>query len=301
MSAGDILDFADRVAVVTGAGAGLGRAHAMLLAERGARVVVADLPPADGGESTAARVVREITSAGGEAVAAEASVADSVGGAAIVQRAIAAFGRVDIVINNAGIVRDRSFAKLSDEEIDAVLRVHLLGAFNVTRPAWPYMREQGYGRILCTASNAGILGNFGQANYAAAKTGLVGLTRVLAIEGHRYGICANLIAPMGRTQMTEGVAWPVFDALEPEHVSPAVVWLVHEECTVSGETYSVAGGQVARFFTGRTQGIYSARLTPEEIRQRFSEIRSTEGFLELGSATEEIELLASRLGSVSHD
>jgi NAD(P)-dependent dehydrogenase (short-subunit alcohol dehydrogenase family) len=299
MSAGEMLDFVGRVAVVTGAGAGLGRAHAKLLADRGARVVVADLPAADGGDSAAARVVMEIAATGGEAVAAEASVAEPAGGAAIVQRAIDAFGRVDIVINNAGIVRDRTFAKLADEEIDAVIRVHLLGAFNVTRPAWSYMREQGYGRILCTTSNAGILGNFGQANYAAAKTGLLGLTRVLAIEGHRYGICANLIAPMGKTQMTAGVEWPVFDALDPEHVSPAVAWLVHEDCTVSGEMYSVAGGQVARFFIGRTEGVHSSRLTPEEVRDRFHEIRSTEAFLELGSATEEIELLAKRLGSTS--
>jgi NAD(P)-dependent dehydrogenase (short-subunit alcohol dehydrogenase family) len=299
MMAADLLDFTGRVAVVTGAGSGLGRAHAKLLASRGACVVVADLPGGDSADSPARKVVDEIAAAGGDAVPAEASVADANGGEAIVQTALERFGRVDIVINNAGIVRDRSFAKLEDDDIEAVVRVHLFGAFNVTRAAWPHMREQGFGRVLCTTSNAGLLGNFGQANYAAAKTGLIGLTRVLAIEGHRYGICANAIAPMGKTAMTEGVQWPVFEALEPESVSPVVAWLVHESCHASGEIYSAAGGQVARFFVGRTRGIYSDRLTPEDVRDRFDEISSTDEFLEFRSATDEIEALARRLGFAS--
>jgi NAD(P)-dependent dehydrogenase (short-subunit alcohol dehydrogenase family) len=291
-----VLDFEGRVALITGAGSGLGRAHAQLLASRGAAVVVADLPAGGSAASGAALVVESIVANGGEAVVAEGTVADADGGRALVQRALDAYGRLDIVINNAGVVRDRSFAKLDDEALEAVMRVHLFGAFNVTRPAWEHMRAANYGRILNTTSNAGILGNFGQANYAAAKTGLIGLTRVLSIEGRRYGILVNALAPMGKTAMTEGVRWPVFDVLEPELVAPVAAWLVHEACPVTGEVYSAAGGQVSRFFTGLTPGFHSANLTPEDVRDHFAQIRDTDGFVEPPDATAEIELLSQKLG-----
>jgi NAD(P)-dependent dehydrogenase (short-subunit alcohol dehydrogenase family) len=282
--------FDGRVAVVTGAGAGLGREHALLLAARGASVVVADVAAA-----AATGVVAEIEGAGGRAVAAPFSVSESTDGERIVATAVDAFGRVDIVINNAGITRDRTFANLSDDELDAVLRVHLYGAFNVTRPAWRLMREQGYGRVLNTSSNAGILGNFGQTNYGAAKMGLVGLTRVLALEGAKYGIRVNALAPMAKTAMTEEVFAGTFDALDPALVAPVAAWLVHEDCPVTGEIYSAAGGRVARFVIGLTRGFHASGLTIEDVRYRFGEARDPEGLLEPSSALDEIELVRSVL------
>ena len=203
------LGFDGKVAIVTGAGGGLGREHALLLAKRGALVVVNDLGGAvdgsGGSETPAEQVVEEIKAAGGEAVADANSVATPEGGEAIVQTAIDAFGRIDIVVNNAGILRDKAFHNMTDDLVQPVLDVHLRGAFNVTRPAWGKMREQGYGRVVNTASSAGIIGNFGQASYGAAKMGLVGLTHVLAIEGAKHNIKANAISPIARTRMTEEV------------------------------------------------------------------------------------------------
>jgi NAD(P)-dependent dehydrogenase (short-subunit alcohol dehydrogenase family) len=290
-----MLGFEDRVAVITGAGQGLGRAHAELLAARGAAVVLADLPSEDGGSARSAEAATAITEAGGTAVAVGVDVSTSAGGEHLVDAALQAFGRVDIVINNAGIVRDSSFAKLSDADLRAVIDVHLIGAFNVTRPAWRHMRERRYGRILNTTSNAGLLGNFGQSNYAAAKTGLVGLTRVLAIEGAKHGITVNALAPMGKTPMTEGVEWDVFDALEPDQVSAVAAWLVHDKCKANGQIFGAAGGHVARYFIGRTRGHFDPGLTPELVRDRFEAICDTDGFAEFGSATEEIEALAELL------
>ncbi len=206
------LGFDGKVAIVTGAGGGLGRQHALLLASRGALVVVNDL----GGDvhgtgadaSAAQKVVDEIKASGGEAVADHNSVATVHGGAAIVQTAIDAFGRVDIVVNNAGILRDKSFHNMTPELVDAVIDVHLKGAFNVTQPAFVKMREQGYGRIVSTSSSAGIFGNFGQTNYGAAKMGLVGFTNVLALEGVKYNIKANAIAPLAFTAHDRGAARP---------------------------------------------------------------------------------------------
>ncbi len=291
--------FDGRVALVTGAGRGLGRAHAHLLAARGAKVVVADLGggiAGDGGSAEPAQqVVDEITSAGGTAVAATESVAEPAGGEALVQTALEAFGRLDIVVNNAGILRDRSFANLTDDDIDAVLKVHLYGAFNVARPAWRHMREQGYGRILNTTSSSGVLGTFGQANYGAAKMGLVGLTRVLAIEGARYGIKVNALAPMARTRMTEEVLGELVEVLDPDLVAPVAAWLVHEDCAVTGEVYTAAAGRVARFFVGMTPGYHDPRLTIEDVRDHFDEARGTEGFMEPTSSPAEIEYLRSIL------
>src|SRR3990170_4120813 len=220
------LGFDGKVAIITGAGGGLGRQHALLLAARGALVVVNDLGGSVDGTgadaSAAQKVVDEIKAAGGEAVADHNSVATVEGGAAIVQTALDAFERVDIVINNAGILRDKSFHNMTPELVDAVIDVHLKGAFNVTRPAFVKMREQGYGRIVNTSSSAGIFGNFGQTNYGAAKMGLVGFSNVLAVEGAKYNIKANSIATLAFTRMTEDLLGPVGEKLGPEFIAPLV-------------------------------------------------------------------------------
>ena len=276
------LGYDGKVAIITGAGGGLGREHALLLAHRGAQVVVNDLGGSVDGtgsdEGPAAEVVKEIEAAGGVAVVDTSSVATPEGGEAIVKTAMDAFGRVDIVINNAGILRDKTFQKMTDDLVTPVIDVHLRGAFNVTRPAFVQMREQGYGRIVNTSSSSGILGNFGQANYGAAKMGLVGFTRVLAAEGAKYDIKANALSPVARTRMTEELLGKMADKLDPALVAPVVGWLVHESCPVSGEIFTAGGGRVARFFIGMTPGIYSEDLSVEEIRDRFDEIRDPEGY-----------------------
>ncbi|HEX9968739.1 MAG TPA: SDR family NAD(P)-dependent oxidoreductase, partial [Acidimicrobiales bacterium] len=222
---------------------------------------------------------KEIEDLGGIAVADTNSVATPEGGEAIVQTALDAFGRVDIVINNAGILRDKTFHNMTPEFLEPVINVHLMGAFYVTKPAWIKMREQGYGRIVNTASNSGILGNFGQSNYGAAKMGLVGFTRVLAAEGAKYNIKVNALAPVARTRMTEELLGPLAEKLEPKTVSPIVAWLVHEDCPVTGEIYSAAGGRIARFFIGLTEGYYNANLTLEDVRDNFDQIRNEEGYI----------------------
>ncbi len=290
------LGFQDRVAIITGAGGGLGRQHALLLASRGAQVVVNDLGGSvsgeGGSEGPAHATAQEINDLGGVAVPDTNSVATPEGGAAIVATALDAFGRVDIVINNAGILRDKAFHNMTPDLVDSVLAVHLRGAFNVTRPAWIKMREQSYGRVLNTASNAGILGNFGQANYGAAKMGLVGLTRVLAQEGAKYNIKANAIAPVAGTRMTEELLGALAEKLDPALVSPIAAWLVHEDCPVTGEVYSAAGGRIARFFIGLTPGYYNPKLTLEDVRDHFAEIRDEEGYtVPNGIADEFTELL----------
>jgi NAD(P)-dependent dehydrogenase (short-subunit alcohol dehydrogenase family) len=281
-SASQPLSFENRVAVITGAGGGLGREHALLLASRGAQVVINDLGgTVDGSGSSdgpAAKVVKEINDAGGVAVADTNSVSTPEGGEGIIKTAIDAFGRVDIVINNAGILRDKSFHNMTPEMVDAVFDVHLRGAFNVTRAAWSLMREQSYGRIVNTSSNSGILGNFGQANYGAAKMGLVGFSRVLAAEGRKYNIKANALAPIARTRMTEDLLGAAAEKLDPKFVSPVVAWLAHEDCPVTGEIYSAAGGRVARFFIGMTEGYFNQELSLEDVRDHFEQIRDEAGY-----------------------
>jgi NAD(P)-dependent dehydrogenase (short-subunit alcohol dehydrogenase family) len=226
------------------------------------------------------------------------SVATPEGGAAIVQSAIDAFERIDIVINNAGILRDKTFRNMTPEMVDAVIDVHLKGAFNVTQPAWGHMREQGYGRILNTSSNSGLLGNFGQANYGAAKMGLVGLTRVLAAEGARYNIKVNALAPLAWTRMTEDVfGESMGDRFRPELVSPVACFLVHEDCPVSGEIFSAAGGRVARFFIGMTEGYFNPELSAEDVRDHFAEVRDETGYTVPADPTEEMALVAKLLAS----
>ncbi|MFO0649372.1 MAG: SDR family NAD(P)-dependent oxidoreductase [Polyangiales bacterium] len=273
------LRFDGKVAIVTGAGNGLGRSHALLLGSRGAKVVVNDLGGAHtgGGRSSAAadKVVEEIRAAGGEAVANYDSVED---GAKIVQSALDAFGRIDVVINNAGILRDVSYAKMSADDWDLIYRVHVLGAHRVTAAAWPHMREQKYGRVLFTASAAGIYGNFGQANYAMAKLGLVGFSNTLALEGKKANVLVNTIAPIAGSRMTETVLpKELLDALKPEYVSPLVAWLCHESNTDTGGLYEIGGGFMAKLRWERAEGRtwrLGRAITPEAVRDAWGEVTS---------------------------
>ncbi len=291
--------FDGKVAIITGAGGGLGRQHALLLASRGALVVINDLGGSVDGtgsdKGAAEHVVDEIKAAGGEAVADTNSVSTPEGGAAIVQTAIDAFGRVDIVINNAGILRDKAFHNMTPDLVDPVLAVHLKGAFNVTQAAWPYMREQKFGRVISTSSAAGIFGNFGQANYGAAKMGLVGLTRVLAVEGAKYNITANAIAPLALTRMTESLLGGLGDKLDPALISPLVTYLVSAECDVTGRVFSVGGGRVAEVFIAETQGYHHANLTPEDVRDNWATITERSGYAVPTNLGEETGLFLSAL------
>ncbi|MDJ0954705.1 MAG: SDR family NAD(P)-dependent oxidoreductase [Acidimicrobiia bacterium] len=298
-----MVGFEDRVAIVTGAGGGLGRQHALLLAARGAAVVVNDLGgdvTGEGASTTAADdVVAEIEAAGGVAVAEHSSVADPVGGEAIVNKALERFGRLDIVINNAGILRDKSFANLTPDLLHPVLDVHLGGAFYVSRPAFAHMKEQGYGRILFTTSGSGMMGNYGQANYAAAKMGMIGLMNVLKVEGAKYNIKVNAIAPIALTRMTEGLFGGLVDMFPPEQVSPAVAYLVSEECELTGEIWSIGGGSVSRFFIGLTQGYFKdpdgGALTIEDVAAHVGEIRSETDYIVPFSSQDEFGKLGPML------
>ncbi|MEY3493320.1 MAG: hypothetical protein RL413_738, partial [Actinomycetota bacterium] len=232
-----------------------------------------------GASTTAAqKVVDEIKALGGEAVADTNSVATPEGGEAIVKTAIDTFGRVDIVVNNAGILRDKAFHNMEPDLLNPVLDVHLKGAFYVTKPAFVKMREQGYGRIISTSSAAGVFGNFGQTNYGAAKMGLVGFTRVLAVEGARNNIKANAIAPLALTRMTENIMGGLADKLDPGLVSPLVAFLAHEDCPVSGQTFSVGGGRVAHVFIGETQGYFNPSLTLEDVQANWGTITDQKGY-----------------------
>jgi NAD(P)-dependent dehydrogenase (short-subunit alcohol dehydrogenase family) len=293
------LGFDGKVAIITGAGGGLGRSHALELAKRGALVVVNDLGGSvdgtGGSETAAQKVVDEIKAAGGEAVPNYDSVATPEGGANIVKTAVDAFGRIDIIINNAGILRDASFKNMTPDQLNPVLDVHLRGAFYVTQPAWSIMRDQGYGRIVNTSSGAGVFGNFGQTNYGSAKMGLVGLTRVLAVEGAKSNIKANAIAPVAKTRMTEDILGPVADKLGPEFVTPVVTYLAHETCPVSGEVYSVGGGRVARVFVGVTPGFVDHDLTAESVRDHFDQIRDETDYSVPANLNEELGLALKTL------
>ncbi|OBF17238.1 SDR family NAD(P)-dependent oxidoreductase [Mycobacterium sp. ACS4331] len=278
----DSLRFDDQVAIVTGAGNGLGRCHALELARRGARVVVNDLGSrVDGTGQTsqaAQSVVDEITAEGGVAVANGDSVATEEGAQAIVATAMDAFGGVDILVNNAGILRDAAFKNMTAEQVDAVFAVHLTGAFNVTRAVWPVMRGQDYGRIVQTTSGTGLFGNFGQANYGAAKMGLVGMMHVLAIEGARNGISVNAIAPIARTRMTEQIMGDAGAAMDPELVTPVVVYLSHRSCDRTAHIYSVGAGKVSRVFIGVTKGIEDPALSAERVAESIDEIDDAGSF-----------------------
>lgn len=293
------LGFDGKVAIITGAGGGLGRQHALLMASRGALVVVNDLGGAVDGtgsdKGAAERVVDEIKALGGEAVASTHSVATTVGGEAIVATAVEAFGTVDIVVNNAGILRDKAFHNMDASLVDPVFDVHLKGAFNVTGAAFKVMRDKGYGRIISTSSAAGIFGNFGQANYGAAKMGLVGFTRVLAVEGARFNIRANAIAPIALTRMTEDLLGDLGKKLQPDYVAPLVTYLAHESCEATGRVFSVGGGRVAEIFIGECIGYTDPELSPESVRDNWSTICNRDGYLVPAQIAEETKMFVDAL------
>ncbi|MBP7583832.1 MAG: SDR family oxidoreductase [Spirochaetes bacterium] len=277
------IDFTGKTAIVTGAGAGLGRCYALELARRGARVVVNDLGGSRDGmgsdDSAANRVVAEIKALGGEAIANYDSVATREGGENIVNAAISAFGRVDILINNAGILRDKTFTKMDEENWDAVMNVHLKGAYFVTRPAFENMKSNGYGRIVMTTSGAGLFGNFGQSNYASAKMGLVGLTNVLKIEGEKYNVRINVLAPIAASRLTQDVMPPeFFEKMKPDFVAPAVLYMCSEQCTDSGMIINAALGYFSRsaVLTGPGAILSDGKKipTPEEVMQSWDKITS---------------------------
>lgn len=278
MSSDTELRFDGRVAIVTGAGSGLGRSHARLLAARGAAVVVNDLPARDPGDPpTADRVAAEIQETGGRAVAVSADIAQDEEARSLVETALERFGRLDIVVNNAGLLRASDFGEMTSELFDQVIAVNLRAAVLVTGAAWPALARQRYGRIVSTTSNSGLLGTAGSTAYAAAKAGLWGFTRSLALEGAELGIHVNAIAPLAYTAMAaksrvappswrsgEGDAWS--RRLAVEQVSPAVAWLAHEDCQQNGQIWSVAGGRVARFVMALTRGYDVETLTVEQVR-----------------------------------
>lgn len=298
----DWIRFDNRVAIVTGAGGGLGRVYALELAKRGAKVVVNDLGGAmdgagEGSARPADKVVEEIRSNGGEAVASYDSVTSPEGGEAIVDKAMAAFGRLDILINNAGILRDKTLTKMGPEDWNAVLLVHLDGAYNVSRPAFLKMRDNGYGRIVLTSSSAGLYGNFGQTNYSAAKLALVGFMNTLKIEGEKHNIKVNTIAPMAATRLTANILPPdLAEKLKPEFVAPLVLYLCSDQCPVTGALYNAGMGYYNRAALMTGPGVQLGRgqeiPAPEEVARNIDRIISLEGAVEYPNALTVLQALA---------
>jgi len=274
------LRFDKRVAVVTGAGRGLGRAYALLLAAKGARVVINDpggTLKGDGVETGPAEdVVREITARGGEAIACTESVATAAGGNAIIQAALDHYGRIDILIHNAGNVRRGSLKEMTYEDFDAVLDVHLRGAFHVVRPAFPVMCKAAYGRVVLTSSISGFYGNQRVANYSASKTGMIGLSNVVALEGAAEGVKCNVIVPAAVTRMAEGIDTSAYPPMDPELVAPVVGWLAHESCSITGEMLVSIAGRVAKAFVAETQGVYRPSWTVDQVGEQIAAIRNTD-------------------------
>jgi len=274
------LRFDDRVAVVTGAGRGLGRAYAELLASRGAKVVVNDSGGSLAGEGVHAGPAREVASAitvaGGEAVACTESVTTRDGGDAIIATALDHYGRLDILIHNAGNVRRGSLKEMSYEDFDAVLDVHLRGAFNVVRPAFPVMCRAGYGRIVLTSSIGGLYGNVEVANYAAAKAGVIGLSNVAAVEGAAEGVTSNVIVPAAVTRMATGIDTSAYPPMGSDLVAPVVGWLAHESCSVTGEMFIALAGRVARAVVAETPGVCRPSWTVEDVGEYLDAIRNAE-------------------------
>ena len=274
------LRFDDRVAVITGAGRGLGRAYALLLASRGAKVVVNDPGVSLKGDGVdigpAEEVVQEIKAAGGEAVACTASVATPEGGAEIIQTAIDRYGRIDILIHNAGVVRKAPLKEMTQADFDLVLDVHLRGAFHVIRPAFPLMCAAGYGRVVMTGSINGLYGNYQNANYSAAKGGTIGLSHVVALEGAAEGVKCNVILPGALTRMAEGLDTSAYPPMGPEMVAPVVAWLCHETCSVSGEMLSSMAGRVSRAYVAESRGLYRPEWTVEAVAEQMEAIRSAD-------------------------
>jgi NAD(P)-dependent dehydrogenase (short-subunit alcohol dehydrogenase family) len=278
------LRFDDRVAVVTGGGRGLGRSYALLLAARGAKVVVNDpggslsgdvhssRPPPDD-PSPADDVVREITAAGGQAVVSTDSVATPAGGKAIIDTALEHYGRIDVLVHNAGIVRRASLKEMTYDDFEAVVDVHLRGAFHVVRPAFPAMCDAGYGRIVLTSSIGGLYGNHEVANYAVAKAGVIGLSNVAAMEGATHGVKSNVIVPAAVTRMAAGIDTSAYPPMGAELVAPAVGWLAHESCSVTGEMFIALAGRVARAVVAEAPGVYRPSWSIEEVGQHIAAIR----------------------------
>jgi NAD(P)-dependent dehydrogenase (short-subunit alcohol dehydrogenase family) len=273
------LRFDGRVAVITGGGRGLGRAYAELLAARGAKVVINDLGVSlkgdSVGEDPAADTVKAIKAAGGEAVANTDSVATPEGGKAIIQSALDHYGRLDILIHNAGVVRRAPLAEMSYEDFEFVLDVHLRGAFHVVRPAFPLMCKAGYGRIVLTGSINGLYGNYQNANYSAAKAGMQGLSNVVALEGAAHNVKSNVILPAAVTRMSEGVDTSAFPPMPPEMVAATVGWLCHESCSVTGEMLVSAAGRIARAYIAETPGVYRPEWSIEDVAAQIDAIRDT--------------------------
>ena len=276
--------FDDRVAVVTGAGRGLGREYALLLASLGAKVVVNDPGGALTGEGDdagpAQQVVDEITAAGGAAIASTESVATAAGGEAIIAAAAQSYGRIDVLIHNAGIVRRAPLAEMTAEDFDTVLDVHLRGAFHVVRPAFPLMCEAGYGRIVLTSSIGGLYGNHAVANYAAAKAGVIGLSHVAALEGAEHGVRSNVIVPAAVTRMAEGLDTSAYPPMGADLVAPVVGWLAHETCSITGEILTAIAGRVARVAVVESTGVYQGAWTVDDVGDRIDAIRNLSDPLE---------------------
>lgn len=274
------LRFDDRVAVVTGAGRGLGRCYALLLAGRGARVVVNDPGGSMRGESAdsgvAAAVVAEIEAAGGSAVVSTDSVATPEGGRAIIDTALERFGRLDILVHNAGTVRYGSLTELSYDDFEAVVDVHLRGAFHTVRAAFPVMSAAGYGRVVLTSSIGGLYGNRSVANYAVAKAGMIGLSNVVALEGADVGVRSNIIVPSAVTRMAAGIDTSAYPDMRPELVAPAVGYLAHESCVLSGEMLVAIAGRIGRAYIAETPGVYQPSWTVDEVAARIDDIRNTD-------------------------
>ncbi len=273
------LQFGGRVAVITGAGRGLGRAYALLLAAQGARVVVNDPGSSLQGDGMdvgpAQSVVDEIVASGGQAVANTDSVATPEGGKNIVDAAIQAYGQIDILIHNAGIVRPASLRDMTYQDFNDVLDVHLHGAFNVVKPAFPLMCDAGFGRIVLTGSIGGLYGNHKQANYGVAKAGMIGLSNVVALEGDEHNVKCNLIIPGAVTRMAEGIDTSAYPPMEPELVAPVVGWLSHDSCAITGEMLVSIAGRVARTAIAESRGVYQPAWTMAEVGERIDEIRDT--------------------------
>lgn len=278
-----MIRFDDQVVIVTGAGAGLGRSHALQFAARGAKVVVNDFGGATdgtgGASGPAEAVAQEIRDAGGEAIANGADVSDYASVEAMVKQAMDEWSRVDVMVANAGILRDKSFAKMEMEDFLKVLNVHLVGSANCARAVWPVMRDQNYGRIVLTTSSSGMYGNFGQANYGAAKTGMIGLMNVLQIEGEKYGINVNTLSPTAVTRMTEELfSGPAKDLLTPETISPGVLFLASKDGP-QRTILCAGGGCFARTYLHETDGVLLTgdNLTPEGVADSFDKISDMEG------------------------
>ena len=300
----DPIRFDGRCAIVTGAGGGLGRAHALELARRGAAVVVNDLGGAvdgsGGGSEAAQAVVREIEAAGGRALANGSSVADDAGVARMVDEALQAFGRIDLLVANAGILRDRSFAKMTLADMQAVVEVHLMGAWKPIHAAWPHMREANYGRVVVTTSSSGLYGNFGQSNYGAAKLGVVGLMNTLRLEGERHDIRVNAVAPVAATRMTEGLGIPdaVMEAITPETVTPGVVRLLAEDAP-NGVILSAGGGVFSLVRIVETEGavLRGDALTAEGVRAAWAQVSDEGGAQAYLTGAGQLQKVMRRLGA----